>query len=93
MGACITKKTNIVIKKINNNLNQQIGSPEIKTSKYLSSKNFNFDFQKFSEFRLNFPIESSSNKNLNLLNITEIKSEESSINNDNSCKEILKLFM
>jgi len=91
MGACITKKTNIVIKKINSNLKQQIGSPEIKTSKYQSSKNFNF--QKFSEFRLDIPMETPSNKKLNLLNITEIKSEESSINNDNSCKEILKLFM
>ena len=93
MGACITKKTNIVIKSINSNLKQQIGSPEIKTSKYQSSKNFDFKFQKFSEFRLDIPMEISSNKNLNLLNITEIKSEENSINNDNSCKEILKLFM
>ena len=93
MGACITKKTNIVIKKVDTNLKPQIGSPEIKTSKFQSTKNFNFKFQKFSEFRLNIPIETSSNKNLNLLNITEIKSEESSINNENSCKEILKLFM
>jgi hypothetical protein len=93
MGACITKKSNIVIKKINRNLKQQIGSPEIKTSKYQSSKNFNFNFQKFSEFRLDISMENSNNKKINLLNITEIKSEEGSINNDNSCKEILKLFM
>ena len=93
MGACITKKSNIVIKKINRNLKQQIGSPEIKTSKYKSSKNFNFNFQKFSEFRLDISMENSNNKKINLLNITEIKSEESSINNDTSCKEILKLFM
>ena len=91
MGACITKKSNIVIKSINSNLKELIGSPEIKTSKYQSSKNFNF--QKFNDFRLDIPMEISSNKNLNLLNITEIKSEENSINNDNSCKEILKLFM
>ena len=38
-------------------------------------------------------MENSNNKKINLLNITEIKSEESSINNDTSCKEILKLFM
>ena len=50
MGACITKKSNIVIKKINRNLKQQIGSPEIKTSKYQSSKNFNFNRNRKSKW-------------------------------------------
>lgn len=92
MGACLGKNNNVTIRDLKKDFNSENNSSTLKSKKYLSSPSLDYQFRELNIIKYANPIVSSEN-NPNILDITDVRSDDSNIyyNND-SFKEILELF-
>ena len=92
MGACLGKNNNITIRDLKKDFNNENNSSTLKCKKFVSSPSLDFQFQELNIFKYPCPIFSSEN-NPDILDITDVRSDDSNINyNNNTFKEILELF-
>ena len=92
MGACLGKNNKIIIRDLKKDFNNKNNSSTLKCKKFLSSPSLDFQFQELNKIKYPHSISSLEN-NPNILDITDVRSDDSNINyNNNTFKEVLELF-